>query len=75
MISSKACSLVKSQLAIVDGGEGEGRDVRPRGLAGDYIVFSADVMHVCGKLAEKEKSCVWHEECLAALVKAKVRGL
>ena len=44
-------SLVESHLAIVDGAEGDSTDVGLRELVGDYF-FSADVMHVCGKLAD-----------------------
>ena len=45
--------MVESQLAIVDGGERDSRDVKTRELADNYIVFSADVMHVGGKFADE----------------------
>ena len=70
------CSLVKSQLVIVNGREGDGRDVGPGECISDYIVFSTDVTHVCGKLAdERQVSPLLSGERSAALVKAKVRSL
>ena len=40
-------------MAIVDGGEGDNRDVRTREHLSDFIVFSAELAHVCGKLADE----------------------
>ena len=47
--------LVESQLAIVDGRKGDGRDVGPRECIGDKVVFSNDVTHVCRKLTDERQ--------------------
>ena len=48
-------------MVIVNGGEGDGRDVRTRELIGNHIVFSTDVAHICGKLADERQvaSLTW----------------
>ena len=48
-------SLIASQLTIVDGGEGDSRDVGSRELMDDHIVFSTDVTHVSGKLTDERQ--------------------
>ena len=47
--------LIESQLAIVNGWEGDGKDVRRREPIGDHIVFSTDVTHVGEKLADERQ--------------------
>ena len=40
---------------IVNGGYGDGRDVRPRDCVRDHIVFSAYVTYIGGKLANEKQ--------------------
>ena len=61
----------QSQLAIVDGEEGGSKEVRPRGLVGNYLVFSTDVMHVGGRLADEGQMASLTQRKLSV----KVRGL
>ena len=68
-------SLVESQLAIVDGGEGDSRDVGPRERAGDHIVFSADVTHVCGKLADERQVASLTRRTLGSTGEGESEGL
>ena len=68
-------SLVESQLVIVDGGEEDGKDVRPRELVSNYIVFSTDVMHVCQKLADEGQVVFLTRRMLSNTGEDEVRGL
>ena len=68
-------SLVENQLAIVDGGEGESRDIGSRECVSNYIVFSADVMHVCGKLADERQVASLTGRLLSRTGDSKSEGL
>ena len=60
---------------IVDGVERDSRNVAPRELVGNYIVFSADVMHVGGKLADEGQVASLTRKTLSNTGEGKSEGL